>query len=210
MTKKSPHITHSISAIGGIFLVPALVLCLGTPARAQSASPDSGNSVQGNEGSANGEAQFDRFLGEHRDIAEQLRRDPALINNDEFVENHPPLQTFLEQEPKVRDELRENPNAFLWRHDDPFMRHLEERNTDLTRDHLASFGGFLGNHADVSRQLSKDPALVTNLDYLKNHYELRDYLDSHPDVRDEMLQNPQFFVKSAEGFSSNDTSTNAR
>ena len=38
----------------------------------------------------------------HREIAEQLRKDPSLVKNDEFVKNHPALQTYLQQHPEVR------------------------------------------------------------------------------------------------------------
>ena len=34
-------------------------------------------------------------MDSHPEIAEQLRKNPSLVNNQEFVENHPALQTFL-------------------------------------------------------------------------------------------------------------------
>src|SRR5216110_3453387 len=37
-------------------------------------------------------ADMDRFLDSHPEVAEQLRKDPSLIRNEEFVENHPALQ----------------------------------------------------------------------------------------------------------------------
>ena len=38
-------------------------------------------------------ASADRFFDTHPEIAEQLRKDPSLVNNKEFVKNHPDLAT---------------------------------------------------------------------------------------------------------------------
>ena len=57
-------------------------------------------------------ADFDRFLDSHAEVASQLRQDPTLVNNPEFVENHGELQEYLQQHPEVREEIKENPNAF--------------------------------------------------------------------------------------------------
>jgi hypothetical protein len=31
-------------------------------------------------------AQFDKFMDNHREISEQLRKDPSLVNNKDFVQ----------------------------------------------------------------------------------------------------------------------------
>src|SRR5215831_329316 len=58
-------------------------------------------------------ARFDQFLDNHPETAEQLRKNPSLVNNEEFVEKHPALQQYLQQNPGVREELSENPNRFM-------------------------------------------------------------------------------------------------
>jgi hypothetical protein len=149
-------------------------------------------------------AHFDQFLDSHREIAGQLRRDPSLVNNEEFVKNHPSLQAYLQDHPGVREQIKQDPNV---------LRQLEARNDrreeginrdrDRDPDHrqLASFGEFLGSHSNISEQLSKDPSLVKNEEYLENHPELKEYLNAHPDVRQGLMENPQSFVKSAQQFS---------
>src|SRR5580704_1894041 len=42
-------------------------------------------------------ARFDQFLDSHREIAEQVRQNPSLVNNDQFVKGHPALQTFMQE-----------------------------------------------------------------------------------------------------------------
>jgi hypothetical protein len=49
-------------------------------------------------------ANFDRFLDGHREIAEQVRKDPSLLDNRNFVRDHPALETYLQQNPGVRDQ----------------------------------------------------------------------------------------------------------
>jgi hypothetical protein len=68
-------------------------------------------------------------------------------------------------------------------------------------DHMAAFGGFLGDHSDIRNDLSRDPSVVKDHDYVQNHAELNTYLNAHPDVRDDLMANPQSFVKGAQHFS---------
>jgi len=77
-------------------------------------------------------ASFDRFLDSHHEIAEQLRKDSSLVKNSEFVQNHPALQTYLQQHPEVREELTENPNAFM-RQENRYDRSEDARDRDLNR-----------------------------------------------------------------------------
>jgi hypothetical protein len=153
-------------------------------------------------------AHFDQFLDSHREIAEQLRKDPSLVDNGEFVKNHPALQTYLQDHPELRSELKQNPNGFMQlearnEHRDDGM----DRDRDTTHRPSASFGEFLGGHSNIAEQLSKDPTLVKNKEYMENHPELQEYLNAHPDVRQELMENPQSFVKSAQQFSTNNGRT---
>src|SRR5437899_9850027 len=91
---------------------------------------------------------FDRFMDSHPEMAEQLRRDPSLVTNQEFVEKHPALQEYLQQHPGVREEITENPNRFM-RQEQRFDRREDRRDNDrrdndrsdndTTRGDLASF-----------------------------------------------------------------------
>src|SRR6267142_1568963 len=136
-------------------------------------------------------ANTDRFLDSHPEIAEQLHRDPSLIKNKEFVEKHPALQEYLQAHPAVREEFRETPNAFMRqerRFDQREDFHKRETSLhDRDRESSSSFGQFLGGHAAVAQQLSKDPSLANNKEFLANHPDLQDYLKSHPGVKDELV-----------------------
>jgi hypothetical protein len=140
-------------------------------------------------------ADMDRFMDSHPEIAEQLRKDPSLIKNKEFVENHPALQEFLQTHPEVREEFRENPNGFM-RQERRFDQREDSRDRattfrDRDRDDLASFGQFLGGHSTLAQQLAKDPSLANNKEFLATHTELQDYLKAHPEVQQQLATNPQ-------------------
>lgn len=58
--------------------------------------------------------RFDRFLDDHPRIGRDLRRDPSLVNNPEYLEHREELREFLSSHPNIREELRENPRAFMY------------------------------------------------------------------------------------------------
>jgi hypothetical protein len=145
-------------------------------------------------------ANMDRFMDSHPEIAEQLRKDPSLVDNKQFVANHPELQQFLADHPGVREEYKENPNAFM-RQEERFDRYEDSRmrgDRDVTRSELSSFNEFLGSHSNIAGELSKNPSLANNQEYLANHPELNQYLANHPQVHEELSENPQQFLQSAQ------------
>ncbi len=150
-------------------------------------------------------AEMDRFLDSHPEVAEQLRKDPSLINNQEFVEKHPELQEFLQNHPGVREEFKENPNAFM-RQENRYERHegdedrdrdrdRDRRDGDTTRRELASMDRFMDGHPEIAEQLRKDPSLINNREFVENHPALQEYLQSHPEVREEFKENPNAFMR---------------
>jgi predicted N-formylglutamate amidohydrolase len=72
----------------------------------------------------------------------------------------------------------------------------------------ANFGAFLGAHSAIARQLSNNPSLANDQNYLQSHPELQSYLSTHPEVRNELIQNPQGFVKSAQELNGATNKTN--
>jgi menaquinone-dependent protoporphyrinogen IX oxidase len=152
-------------------------------------------------------ANMDRFLDSHPEIAERLRKDPSLVNDKTFVGNHPALQQFLADHPGVREEYKENPNAFM-RQEQRFDQHQDSamrRDRDLNRGELSSFNEFLEDHNNIAGELSKNPSLANNQEYLENHPALQDYLKAHPQVHEELSENPQTFLQSSQQFSTHNT-----
>ncbi len=150
-------------------------------------------------------ADMHRFLDDHPEIAEQLRKDPSLIDNHKWVDDHPALREYLQKHPEVAEEFRAHPDAFM-RDEDRYARQEggHDRDARLSggdrdeRNHgeLTSFGQFLGGHARVAAELSSDPSLANNKEYLASHLELDEYLKAHPAMSQQLVENPQAVMSS--------------
>lgn len=138
-------------------------------------------------------ARLDQFLDSHREIAEQLRKDPSLADNKRFLKDHPELQTYLRQNPGIRDALKDDPNTLM------SAEERFERN-EVNRGELANFDRFLDAHRDISAQLRKDPSLVDNKQYLKDHPQLDSYLRDHPEIRQQIDRNPNAFMHQEDNY----------
>src|SRR6266851_4551552 len=174
-------------------------------ASAQLSSQGGTQSIPQDNDTTRGEiASFDRFMDSHPEMAEQLRRDPSLVTNEEFVKNHPALQEYLQQHPGVREEITENPNRFM-RQEQRFdrredRRDNDRRDNDTTRGELASFDRFMDSHPEIAEQLRRDPSLVTNHEFVKNHPALQEYLQQHPGTREEITENSDRFMRQEQRF----------
>jgi hypothetical protein len=139
---------------------------------------------------------FDKFLDSHRETAEQLRKNPSLVDNQQFLKDHPALQAYVQQHPAVREELRENPNAFMSAENRYDRHEPEPGRTGDADDAHRHFGEFLAGHSNVAKDLSKDPSLVKKDAYIHEHPELQEYLSAHPEVKQQLMADPQAFLKS--------------
>lgn len=71
--------------------------------------------------------RFDSFLDANPDVSQALRKNPRLIDNPQFVGNHPGLRDYLQKHPRVREAFRRRPNRFIHR----------EHRYDLSENHWA-------------------------------------------------------------------------
>ena len=167
-----------------------------TPTQTPPQSNDNERSDQDRDITRRELASFDKFLDSHSEIAEQVRKNPSLVDNQQFLKDHPALQVYVQQHPAVREELRENPNAFMSA-ENRYDRHEPEpdRIGDADDAHR-HFGEFLAGHSKVAKDLSKDPSLVKKDAYIHEHPELQEYLSAHPEVRQQLMADPQAFLKS--------------
>jgi hypothetical protein len=139
--------------------------------------------------------RFNQFLDSHPEVADPIRRDPSRVDDPNFVMNHPALQAYLQDHPEARNELRENPNAFMLAEARPEDQRGDDRGFDSNRSLVESFDRFLDSHPEVAEQLRKDPSLADNGDFVRNHPALATYLEDHPEVRAEIRSNPDGFMQ---------------
>jgi hypothetical protein len=62
-------------------------------------------------------ANTDRYFDQHPEVAQQLDTNPRLIDNREYVENHPGLHEFVENHPDARRQWKSHPYRFIHRED---------------------------------------------------------------------------------------------
>jgi hypothetical protein len=183
--------------LGSILILSALIALpgLGTLAFSQSTP------VQDHDTTFTILSRFDQFLDGHRDIGEQLRKDPSLVNNPDFLKDHPDLQAYLQDHPEVRAEIRENPDAFM-RQEKRVDRQERGRGPgdDTTRAQLAGFDRFLDSHQEIAEQLRKNPSLVNDQKFVKDHPALQDYLKDNPGIHKEIQENPNAFMRKENRF----------
>jgi hypothetical protein len=55
------------------------------------------------------------FFDSHPNIARQLEKNPSLIENQQYVDNHPQLHEYLKTHPYVRREFKDHPYRFMHR-----------------------------------------------------------------------------------------------
>ena len=56
---------------------------------------------------------MDQFLDKHKKIDKDLQKNPALINDNNYLQHHKDLQAFLTKNPQVSEEFKENPSLFM-------------------------------------------------------------------------------------------------
>src|SRR5215471_8555073 len=158
-------------------------------------------------------AAFDQFLDSHPDLAGQIRKDPSLVNREEYVQNHPELQNYLQDHPGLREELTENPNAVM--HQEQRFdrgeerdqdRNRQDRDRDVTQPELANMDRFMDSHPEVAEQLRKDPSLVDDKRFVESHPALQEFLAQHPFVREEYEEKPNAFMNDERRFENREDS----
>src|SRR6516162_176532 len=154
---------------------------------------------QGKEIARGQAARTDQFLDNHPDVAQQLRKDPSLIDNKQYLAQHPDLQQYLNNHPDIRKEWQEHPEAFE-RREAQFERNND---LDISRGQLARTDQFLDNHPDTAKQLRKDPSLIDNKQFMANHPDLQEYLKNHPEIKQEWKNHPEKFYHREEQYSIN-------
>ena len=52
-------------------------------------------------------------MDSHPEVAQQLERNPRLVDNREYLENHPELREYLHNHPTVRRDWRSHPYRYM-------------------------------------------------------------------------------------------------
>lgn len=133
---------------------------------------------------------FEDYLDSHWETAQELYRDPDLLNDRRFLRAHPALRDWLDDHPKAADVICANPRQFLWR-----QRAAQRRSSrPPSPEDLRSFERYLDTHSDVADALYRDPELVNDTRFVRSHRSLDDWLQDHPDAARAISDQPRDFL----------------
>jgi hypothetical protein len=55
------------------------------------------------------------YFDQHPDMAQKLRKDPTLVDNQAFLDSHPGLHSYLRSNPAVKQDFKSHPYRFMHR-----------------------------------------------------------------------------------------------
>ena len=132
---------------------------------------------------------FDDFLDAHANIARVLRRNPAVAESEDFLNNYPELDEFLKNHFGVEQELREHPARFVQRE-----KRFSAAGEHVSRYELDTFDHLLDLHPEAAAELRSNPGLANDRDFLIHHADLREFFEDHPHLRENLKQRPWAFM----------------
>jgi hypothetical protein len=133
---------------------------------------------------------MDNYLNNHPKVAKELHENPSLINNPQWLAQHPNVNSYMAHHPALKTDAASRPNEFV--------NHTERQ--DLERDHkgLNNMDALAREHPKVADELKNNPRLIDDPKYLASHPGLDNYLAKHPEIRQEAQAHPEAFAKAAE------------
>lgn len=169
-------------------ILASLIIIVGVAARgnAQEAKP---------EGKPIAVVNFERFLNNHPKIADELVKNPTLINDSDYLAHHAALKQFLDTHSALRSAVQKAPGTIA-NHDG---RYEWTRAATAHGEAGRFYEGYLYEHPDVAHQLAANPSLLDDPKYVAAHPGLQEYINTHPDIRTEMKRHPYSFEAGGRG-----------
>ncbi|HEV8711655.1 MAG TPA: hypothetical protein VGX03_02365 [Candidatus Binatia bacterium] len=77
--------------------------------------------------------------------------------------------------------------------------------SQMSQRDLRSFQNYLDSHEETAQQLYRNPELLTDRRFIRNHEALNDWLESHPDAAQALQADPHRYLERGQGYSSRST-----
>jgi hypothetical protein len=125
--------------------------------------------------------EFDRFLDHHPLLEDELRLNPSLIGDIDYLKKHLELSEFLRATPWVIRGLQHYPRYFLYR------ALLRQASSPLRYSEIAQLREVFDAQPGLEQALVRNPEAIRDPAFLKEHALLRDFLIQHPVLGFEFL-----------------------
>jgi len=139
---------------------------------------------------------FDAFLDAHWEAAQELYRDPELINSDRFLRGHAALRDWLDDHQEAARAIHADPRAVIWQ-ERTAERHEEEGRSAsgrISERDLRSFEDYLDSHDETAQELYHNPDLINDRRFIREHRALHDWLEDHQEAAATIQANPDKFL----------------
>lgn len=188
---------------------------LGTMDAAQAKDAGNGNGPVHNQGSgdnlsARQTEALDAFLDAHPTLGDQLQSNPSLINNRNFVNQHPELAAFLQAHPELAEDWGSNPQAAMNALSRIDALQAKSGGVIIARAQVSTFDAFLDGHAAITEELRAHPALITESAYVNAHPELKGFLASNPGIAEQLKTNPALSMSDVQKLDIHDIATTTK
>jgi hypothetical protein len=132
---------------------------------------------------------MEHYLTNHPRVADELHNDPSLINNPQWLSQHPEVKNWMNNHPNVKADAALNPKNIV--------NNTERETLNNDRHAMNNTDSFLAQHPGMAKQLNADPNLIDNPKYLAQHPALQNYLNQHPGIANEWKDHPKAFADAA-------------
>jgi hypothetical protein len=149
---------------------------------------------------------FDTFLDAHGETAQELYRDPELITNDRFLRGHSDLRNWLEDHQEAAQAIQVDPRGAIW-HERSAGRGEDERRSAsprISERDLRSFEDYLNAHDETAQELYRNPDLINDRQFIREHRALHDWLEDHQEAAATIQASPQKFLWRERSVGAND------
>ena len=149
---------------------------------------------------------FDTFLDAHWETADELYRDPELVNNDRFLRGHSDLRDWLDNHQDAAQAIQADPRGAIW-HERTAGRGEEESrpaSTRISERDLRSFEDYLNAHDETAQELYRNPDLINDRQFVREHRALHDWLEDHQEAAATIQATPNKFLWRERSIGAND------
>lgn len=135
---------------------------------------------------------WEEFLDEHRTIARDLSRNPNLVNDTGYVDDHDSLDDWFDDHREAAAIIRANPNAYITR-----SSRSSESDPDYgqpTESDIQSFEQYLDQNWEIADALYREPDLIKSRQFLRDNPSLEDWMQAHPAAARAIRERPQDYL----------------
>lgn len=143
---------------------------------------------------------WEEFLDGQTTIADDLQRNPDLLNNAHYIRQNRALADWLYDHPEAARIIKADPPKYAQRDDTSSPRVPSQPTAEEVRE----FEDFLNREWEIADALYREPELVNNRTFLRDNPALAQWLREHPRMARALSERPRDYLWRQRGLSIED------